>query len=52
MISANIIIDNPDWKKKNLKITSYIKKNIKLLSKKPILKKNTHFQFYLQIIKT
>ena len=47
MISANIIIDNPDWKKKNLKITSYIKKNIKLLSKKPILKKKHSFSILL-----
>lgn len=47
MISANIIIDNPEWKKKNLKIINYIKKNIKLLSKKPILKKKHSFSILL-----
>ena len=47
MISANIIIDNPEWKKKKLKIINYIKKNIKLLSKKPILKKKHSFSILL-----
>ena len=47
MISVNIIIDNPEWKKKNLKIINYIKKNIKLLSKKPILKKKHSFSILL-----
>ena len=41
MISVNIIIDNPEWKKKKFKIINYIKKNIKHLSKQPILKKKT-----------
>ena len=47
MISVNIIIDNPEWKKKNLKIINYIKKNIKLLSNKPILKKKHSFSILL-----
>ena len=47
MISVNIIIDNPKWKKKKLKIINYIKKNIKLLSKKPILKKKHSFSILL-----
>ena len=47
MISVNIIIDNPEWKKKKFKIINYIKKNIKLLSKKPILKKKHSFSILL-----
>ena len=47
MISVNIIIDNPEWKKKKFKIINYIKKNIKHLSKKPILKKKHSFSILL-----
>ena len=47
MISANIIIDNPEWKKKKFKIINYIKKNIKHLSKQPILKKKHSFSILL-----
>ncbi len=47
MISVNIIIDNPEWKKKKFKIINYIKKNIKHLSKQPILKKKHSFSILL-----
>ena len=47
MISVNIIIDNPEWKKKKLKIINYIKKNIKHLSNQPILKKKHSFSILL-----
>ena len=47
MISVNIIIDNPEWKKKKFKIINYIKKNIKHLSKKHILKKKQSFSILL-----
>ena len=47
MISVNIIIDNPEWKKKKFKIINYLKKNIKHLSKKPILKKKHSFSILL-----
>ena len=41
MISVNIIIDNPEWKKKNLKIINYIKKKYQTSIEEAYTKKKT-----------
>ena len=42
MISVNVIIDNPKWKKKSINLNKYIKKNISILSKIPKFKKKNY----------
>ena len=32
MISVNVIIDNPKWKKKSINLNKYIKKNISIVA--------------------
>ena len=44
MISVNVIIDNPKWKKKSINLNKYIKKNISILSKIPKFK-NKNYNF-------
>ena len=51
MINANIIIDNPKWKKNNIKIKYYLKKKLYTLSKiDTYKKKNKRSPSCLQII--
>jgi probable rRNA maturation factor len=46
MIKANVVLDNPIWKKKIKKPNSYIKKRLKILSKLSFFK-NKMYEFTL-----